>query len=147
MIFLNIMDYNDLSKLCESLSLSEDDDISETKIKGEVKREVGLILGKMTGRVKEIDLGYSGDCFDKFLRIRHPLRECPSRRPTADEGRPLKYGAWIRAGAALGEEPRGKPPRGEGDQHSAGTRQGLLEPKLTSWWKPKTVMSSTVAEM
>lgn len=32
------MDYNDLSKLCESLSLSKDDDIPETKIKGEIKR-------------------------------------------------------------------------------------------------------------
>ncbi|KAK0576880.1 hypothetical protein LWI29_024774 [Acer saccharum] len=99
------MEYNDLSKLCESLSLSEDDDIPETKIKGEVKREVGLILGKMIGRVEEIDLGY------------------------------------------LGEEPRGKQPRGERDQHSGGTRQGLTEPKLTSRWKPKIVEPSSVAEI
>ncbi|KAK1554004.1 hypothetical protein Q3G72_006503 [Acer saccharum] len=46
------MEYNDLSKLCESLSLSEDDDIPETKIKGEVKRvsdqkiRVGAALGE-----------------------------------------------------------------------------------------------------
>ncbi|TXG72737.1 hypothetical protein EZV62_001316 [Acer yangbiense] len=291
-----IMEYNDLSKLCESLSLSGDNDILETKIKGDVKRtsdrkvahslvgkilttkpinreafiswipklwrtsepfeinamgrnifvlrfrnsedkrrvlsggpwcfndsiialeepkgmgkfqdlefcrvsfrvqlhnlpllcmnqEAGLALGRMLERVEEIDLGYLGDYLDKFLRIHvnidisqplkralkvgvedsdeiativvhyeclpelcfhygilgHPLQECPSRHPSEDEGRPLKYGAWIRAGTTIGEEPRGKRPRGDGDQHTGGPKQSVPEPKISSWWKPKKRFAS-----
>ncbi|KAK0599061.1 hypothetical protein LWI29_001948 [Acer saccharum] len=99
----------------------------------------------MLERVEEIDLGYFGDCLDKFLRVRvnidiskplrralnvgvedsdqmatilfcydrlpdlcfhcgvlsHPLREWPLRKSIKDVGRPLKYGAWIRAGTTL----------------------------------------------
>ncbi|KAK1583383.1 hypothetical protein Q3G72_023281 [Acer saccharum] len=35
-----------------------------------MNQEVGMVLGRMLGRVEEIDLGYSEDCLDKFLRIR-----------------------------------------------------------------------------
>ncbi|KAL5768079.1 hypothetical protein ACOSP7_014658 [Xanthoceras sorbifolium] len=31
---------------------------------------IGLFLGQSIGRVKDIDVGASGDCFSKFLRIR-----------------------------------------------------------------------------
>ncbi|TXG65614.1 hypothetical protein EZV62_006889 [Acer yangbiense] len=99
----------------------------------------------MLERVEDIDLGYSRDCLDKFLRVRvnidiskplrralnvgvedsdqmatisvcydrlpdlcfhcgvlsHPLREWPLRKSIEDVGRPLKYGAWIRAGTTL----------------------------------------------
>ncbi|KAK0591648.1 hypothetical protein LWI29_005574 [Acer saccharum] len=77
----------------------------------------------------------------------HPLCECPSRRPSEEDGRPLKYGAWIRAGISLGEEPGGKRPRGDGDRHYGAMRQGPLESKVAHQWKPKGVLSPPAVEI
>ncbi|KAK1581102.1 hypothetical protein Q3G72_003162 [Acer saccharum] len=114
------MEYNDLSKLCESLSLAGDTDIPEIIIKAEVKR--------------------TSDRKVAHSLVGHPLRECPLRQPSEEEGRPLKYGAWIRAGMMIGEETKGKWPRGDGDHHSGGSKQNVSEPKTTSRWKPKNVL-------
>ncbi|KAK4853325.1 hypothetical protein QYF36_007241 [Acer negundo] len=188
------MDYDDLSKLCETLSFS-DDDIPETKIKGEFKRVsdrkvAHSLVGKDVRKGGEIDLGYSRDFLDKFLLVRviidiskpfkralkvgvedsdematilvryerlpdlcfhcgilgHPLRECPLQKSMEDVGRTLKYGSWIRAGAILGEELRGKRPRGDVDQHGGRARQGLLEPKPISRRIQKAVSPLRMSE-
>ncbi|KAI9186233.1 hypothetical protein LWI28_015112 [Acer negundo] len=76
----------------------------------------------------------------------HPLRECSLRKSMEDVGRPLKYRAWSRAGTALGEEPRGKQSRGDGDQYGGGARQGLPKPKPVSRWKPNVVLPPRMTE-
>ncbi|KAK1550015.1 hypothetical protein Q3G72_012341 [Acer saccharum] len=207
------MEFNDLSKLCEALSLSVDNDIPETKIKGEIKRTsdrkvahslVGKILtmkpinreafiswvpklwrtsepfeinamgrnifvfrfknpeDKRRPLKRALKVGVEDSdemativvryerlpelCFHCGI-LGHPLRECPSRRPSEEDGRPLKYRAWIRAGISLGEEPRGKRPRGDGYRHYGAMRQGPLESKVASQWKPKGVLSPPAVEI
>ncbi|KAL5854858.1 hypothetical protein ACOSQ4_004660 [Xanthoceras sorbifolium] len=50
-----------------------------------MSRDIGVMLGSKIGAVKEIDLGATGDCVGKFIRV----------RATIDISRPLKRGLRI----------------------------------------------------
>ncbi|KAH7567791.1 hypothetical protein JRO89_XS07G0149900 [Xanthoceras sorbifolium] len=69
------MDAAEIASLCESLSLSENDG-PITQLGSDLRR-----LGQI-GAVCEVDLGTTGDCAGKFLRLRiridvsKPLRRC-----------------------------------------------------------------------
>ncbi|KAL5819326.1 hypothetical protein ACOSQ4_023168 [Xanthoceras sorbifolium] len=83
------MESFDIANLCASLFLSKKDGLI-AKLDSKLQRieahklEIGLFIGQQIGEVCDLDLGVTGDCFDKFLRIRlrvsSPVR---NHRPTS----------------------------------------------------------------
>ncbi|KAH7566568.1 hypothetical protein JRO89_XS08G0190500 [Xanthoceras sorbifolium] len=68
-------------------------------------KNIGLFLGQSIGMVKDTDVGASGDCFGKFLRVRVSIDTLKPRKECLDEEDKLTirsnsdfaFGSWMRA--------------------------------------------------